>query len=157
MRSRLLKFGLVLLFLFALNACSVSSVQFTTEPFTSNVTIKGESVLLKGTLDFKDSENISFTLTEPQSIKDITYCLTADEKKVTVDNLSFSPNVKTDKSPVFLLLGAVKTIADSPITIGTKGRESVMIQGENGEIVIEFNCDEGKISSVEYCGYLFML
>lgn len=157
MRSRLFKLGFVLLFIFFLNACSVSSVEFTLQPTTSIVTIKGEDIFLKGTLDFKDSKNITFTLTEPESIKDITYCMSANENKVIIDNLLFSADKKTENSPVFLLLGAVKTIAASPVTIGTKGSENVILQSEKGEIVTQFNCDEGKINSIEYCGYMFML
>ncbi len=157
MRSRLLKLSFILLVIFCLGACSVSSVEFKLQPHTSPVTIKGEDVLLKGTLNFKDNENISFTLSEPQSIKDITYLLCGNEKKTAIDNLSFSADEKTENSPVFLLLSAVKTIADSPVTISTKGSEKVILQGEKGEIVIEFNCDEKKINSIEYCGYMFML
>ena len=130
--------------MFSLCACS-SEKLLVLESFSSTVSFQMDDISVKGVLDYKTGEDITFTVTEPENLRDIVFT----ESKVKKDEVIINYSKLKDESPVYLLICIIKSMTESEIYIPLKSEYTFSGVACSAEFKTKINCETDEIISIE--------
>ena len=125
-------------------ACSNEKL-LVMEEFSRVVSFQMDDVSVKGQLHYKGKDDISFTVIEPESLSGVVFT----EGEVKKDEVGINYSKLRDKSPVYLLISAVKSTAESEIYLPDRGEYTFSGVTSSAEYKIKINCENNEIISIE--------
>lgn len=134
--------------LFSLSACTDMGLPFKLEEFTAIVTVKSTATEIKGELTYVSPEDITFKVSEPENIKGMEFRSVSQSMNVSVGEVSFATD-SAKGSPVYMLFGLLKSIAQSAISIPLTGEKEIAFEHEGKICHVKIDCEEKRIVSIE--------
>lgn len=134
---------LCIVMILSFSACAKDKVLILDE-FSRTVSFSMGDVNVKGKLDFKNSDCITFTVEEPENLKGITF----SENTASLDEITISYAKLKDKSPVYILLSIIKNIAENEIYLPLKGEYTFQGTVSAVEYKVVFDCENELISRI---------
>ena len=101
-------------------------------------------VNIKGKLDFRNRDCITFTVEEPENLKGITF----SENTANLGEITISYAKLKDKSPVYILLSIIKNMAENEIYLPLKGEYTFQGSVSSVEYKAVFDCENELISRI---------
>ena len=129
---------------FSLCACTAEK-EFILGEFCRNVSFTMDEVSVKGELNFKNKDNITFTIIEPENLKDITFT----ESQINKDDVTISYSKLKDNSPVYILLSVVKSLSENGIYLPMKDEFTFTGETDSAEYKVIFDCEKEEIKRIE--------
>lgn len=147
---RVLSATLCVILIFSLSAC-IGKRTFVLEEFQRDVSFEVGGITVKGSLQYKKENEISFTVKEPENISGIVF--TYDE--VSAEGVKADYGKTGDRSPVKLLISAVSDIAASDISLPFKGEYTHSGGNSSWEYKAKIDCEKAVITSIETEKYTY--
>ena len=119
--------------------------EFILGSFCSNVSFNVDDVSVSGKLDFKDKDNITFTIIEPENLSGIIFT----ESQIIKDDVTVNYAKLKDDSPVCILLSIIKNLAGSQIYLPYEGQYTLTGAVSLAEYKTVFDCEKEKIIRIE--------
>ena len=133
-----------LLMLCSLCACTTEREVVMSE-FCKEVSFTLDEVNVKGELNFKNKDNITFTIIEPQNLEGIIFT----ESQISKDDVTINYSKMKDGSPIFILLSIIKSLAESQIYRPYEGEYTMTGAVSSADYKIIFDCEKEEIKSIE--------
>ena len=145
-------FSVVLCFavILSFSACSGKRT-FTLMDFQRDVSFETGGITVRGSLEYKRGEKVTFTVKEPENISGIVF--TSDE--ISGEDIKISYGKTGDRSPVKLLLTVVSDIASKEISLPLKGEYTHTDEASSGEYKVTFDCEKNEITAIETEKYIY--
>lgn len=141
-----------LVMIFSLSACTAGKERFLLQEENSTVSFDFAGMKVKGRLDYKGTDGITFTLTEPENLRDVSF----SKDEIVTDNVKISFSGPKEESPVYILLSVISDIAEREILLPTKGNFTFKAGVSSAEYKIIFDCEKGKIASIQAGKYTYI-
>lgn len=125
---------------FSLCACSAEKEIMLSE-FEKDVSFTIDDLAVKGKLVFKGKDDITFTVEEPGNLKGLVFT----EATANIDNITINYAKLKDESPVYILLSAIRNLAESEICLPLEGEYTLMGEASSAEYKIVFDCEKEEI------------
>lgn len=148
--KRLLSVCFCAIVLVCLCACSAEKT-YVLAPFKSEVSFAMNDITVKGTLDFVSSQDITFTVNEPENISGIVFA----GEEISYEDIKIGYGNVADSSPVSILFEVICHIADKEIQIPLEGEFIYSGVTESAGYKIIFDCEKGKIISIEAGKFIY--
>ena len=136
---------LCIIMLFSLSACGAGKERFVPEEGISTVSFDLTGMTVKGSLSYKGTEDITFTLTEPENLSGISF----SKDEITADDVKISFSGPKEESPVYMLVSIMQDVAGREIFLPSKGSFTFKANMPLTEYKIIFDCEKGKIASIQ--------
>ena len=130
--------------IFSLCACSAEK-EFIMGEFCRNVSFNMDEVTVKGELNFRSEDDITFKVTEPDNLEGIIFT----ENQIKKDEITIKYEKLKDESPVFIFLSVVKNIAESQIYLPLEGEFAVTGAVPSAEYKVVFDCEKEEILTLQ--------
>ncbi len=145
-------FSVVLCFavILSFSACSGKRT-FTLMDFQRDVSFETGGITVRGSLEYKSGEKVTFTVKEPENISGIVF--TSDE--ISGEDIKISYGKTGDRSPVRLLLTVVSHIASKETDLPLKGEYTHTDEASSGEYKVTFDCEKAEITVIETEKYIY--
>ena len=134
---------LCIIMILSFSACTKDKV-LTLDEFSRTVSFSMGEVNIKGKLDFRNSDCITFTVEEPENLKGITF----SENTANLGEITISYTKLKDKSPVYILLSIIKNMAENEIYLPLKGEYTFQGSVSSVEYKAVFDCGNELISRI---------
>ena len=144
MRKSVFSVLMCLAVVFSLCACSAEK-EFIMGGFCRNVTFTMDEVTVKGELNFKNKDDITFTIVEPENLEGIIFT----ESQIKKDEIAINYEKLKDESPVFILISVIKNIAESQIYLPLEGEFTVTGAVPSAEYKVIFDCEKEEILTLQ--------
>lgn len=125
-------------------ACSNEKLMVM-EEFSRVVSFQMDDVSVKGQLHYKNKDDITFTVIEPEILSGVIFT----EAQAKKDEVSVNYSKLRDESPVYLLISAVKSMSESEIYLPVKGEHTFLGAVSTAEYKTKINCENNEIISIE--------
>ncbi len=146
-------FGFILIV--SLCACGVKEeLTFTLTPFEAKVTFQNAKENIKGDFTYSSPSDMTFTVSEPESIKGLCFKKTADNLSVNMGEISLSPDI-SNESGVFELFDVIGGIAVSDITLSTREIQQVNLASGDKNCNLTVDGANQKLLCVSIKGYSY--
>ena len=145
MKSCLKLTVIILTLMLVLSACKKSETEFVLNEFSSTVTFCLEEEEYKGDFVFRNKDEMTIVLSQPESIKGSTFTYKNGETTLSFDGVIIAVR-KT--SPIKILFEALSDFSKAPHTVKRKGTEVISSLNENGKYDVSVNCDEMRIKEI---------
>ncbi len=139
--SCLICFGMI----FTLSACTAGKEKFVLEESYSAVLFDLSGVNVKGKFSCKSKDDITFTITEPENLSNISF----SKDEITADDVKISFSGPKEESPVYILISILGDMAEREIFLPSKGSFTFKGNVSSTEYKVVFDCENSKISSIE--------
>ena len=130
--------------IFSLCACSAEK-EFVIGEFCRKVSFVMDEVTVKGELNFKNKDDITFTIIDPENLEGIIFT----ETQIKKDDITVNYDKMKDESPVFTLISVIKNIAESQIYLPLKGEFAVTGVVSSAEYKVIFDCEKEEILTLQ--------
>ena len=144
MRKSVFSVLMCLAVIFSLCACSAEK-ELIMGRFCKKVTFTMDEVTVKGELNFKNKDDITFTIIEPENLEGIIFT----ESQIKKDEITINYEKLKDESPVFLLLSVIKNIAENQIYLPLEGEFAVTGVVSSAEYKVIFDCEKEEILTLQ--------
>ncbi len=141
---------LCLILIFSLSACTGNQT-FILKDSETNVIFETGGITVKGSLDYKTGEKITFTVKEPENISGMIF--TSDE--ISTDDVKISYGKTEDRSPVRLLLMIISHLSLQELSMPLKGEYTHIDKISSVEYKVLFDCEKTEIKSIETEKYTY--
>ncbi len=141
--------------LVSLCACSAKEeLSFTLTAFESEVTFQGPKENIKGVFTYNSPSDMTFTVSEPESIKGLCFKRTNGNMSVNIGEISLSPDM-SNESGVFELFDAISGIAVSDITLNAREIQQVSLAVGDERCTLKVDGENQKLLAVSVKGYSY--
>lgn len=144
-----------------LSACKASTESFTPEPFTANVSVKTDKAEICGLLECKSAEEISFTISKPQSIAGIKIETQSGELKMSFDGAEFTPlqldKMTRDKNTFEKLFECLGAFEKQSFEINPHEKNSLKGEYEYGTYSVILDGESKSIVCIEAGESVYLL
>lgn len=131
--------------IFTMSACSAVKEKFVLEESCNTVTFLLDEMNIEGELNYKSRDDITFTLTQPEFLRDISF----SKNEISTDDMKIGFLGPKEESPVHMLLSIVSDISEREILLPSKGEYVFKGNIPQTDYRIIFDCQKGKIASIE--------
>lgn len=159
--KKILALSLAVLLIFAFSGCAAANnVLYKQEAFTAFVEASAGDKKIRGSLNFVSPSEISFEISEPESIKGVTVKLQNSEIVMIYESVEMtfgSTQLLTKEKNVFEnLFEALGSFANTQHEISASGRTSVKCSYVFGEFSAVADADNSRLTSIETPSYLYI-
>ncbi len=145
----------VFVLLVSLCACGVKEeLTFTLTPFEAEVTFQNAKENIKGVFKYNSPSDMTFTVSEPESIKGLSFKRNADNLRVNIGEISLSPDV-SNESGIFELFDVISGIAVSDITLNAREIQQVNLAVGDERCTLKVDGENRKLLAVSMKGYSY--
>ena len=139
-------FSVVICAFLVLSLCACNGKkEFLIGEFTKEVSFTADDVKVKGQLDFKSKDSISFTIAEPEYLRGVIFT----QETVTADDVTINYAKLKDESPVYILMSTLKAMTEGQIYIPTEGEFTLTGATSSAEYKIIFDCETEEIKRIQ--------
>lgn len=141
---------LLVVMIFSLSACTGNQT-FILKDFQRDISFETGGITVKGSLDCKAGDKITFTVKEPENISGIVF--TTDE--ISAEDIKINYGKTGERSPVKMLLMILSDIASKEISIPLKGEYTHTDEFSSAGYKVVFDCEKSEIKSIETEKYTY--
>lgn len=124
----------------SLCACSAEK-KIVLGEFDKDVSFTADNLAVKGKLSFKSKGDITFTVTQPENLKGVTFT----DNTVNTDDITISYSKFKEESPVYILLSVIRGLGENEISLPLKGEYTLTGETSSAGYKIVFDCEKEEI------------